>query len=99
MSLRWVWLSTRPGETPTKVTVWPVSLVKRELAAGRVISLPEPPEDQWVRVMGGWSPYQFKEKRFPTVAELNDAFFIHNADLHTLRAKYECVIRQSNQLS
>jgi hypothetical protein len=31
------------------------------------------PKDQWVRVMGGWSPYQFKEKRFPSVAELNDA--------------------------
>jgi predicted amidohydrolase YtcJ len=31
------------------------------------------PKDQWVRVMGGWSPYQFNEKRFPTVAELNDA--------------------------
>jgi predicted amidohydrolase YtcJ len=27
------------------------------------------PKDQWVRVMGGWSPYQFKERRFPTVAE------------------------------
>jgi predicted amidohydrolase YtcJ len=24
-------------------------------------------------LMGGWSPYQFKEKRLPTVAELNDA--------------------------
>ena len=31
------------------------------------------PEGQWVRVIGGWSPYQFKEKRMPTVAELNDA--------------------------
>jgi predicted amidohydrolase YtcJ len=31
------------------------------------------PKGQWVRVMGGWSPYQFKEKRMPTVAELNDA--------------------------
>ena len=31
------------------------------------------PKDQWVRVIGGWSPYQFKEKRMPTVAELNDA--------------------------
>jgi predicted amidohydrolase YtcJ len=31
------------------------------------------PKGEWVRVMGGWSPYQFKEKRFPTVAELNDA--------------------------
>jgi predicted amidohydrolase YtcJ len=31
------------------------------------------PKDQWVRVMGGWSPHQFKEKSFPTAAELNDA--------------------------
>jgi predicted amidohydrolase YtcJ len=31
------------------------------------------PEGQWVRVIGGWSPYQFREKRFPTVAELNAA--------------------------
>jgi predicted amidohydrolase YtcJ len=31
------------------------------------------PGDQWVRVMGGWSPYQFEERRFPTVAELNEA--------------------------
>lgn len=31
------------------------------------------PEGQWVRVVGGWSPHQFKEKRMPTVAELNDA--------------------------
>jgi predicted amidohydrolase YtcJ len=31
------------------------------------------PADQWVRVMGGWSPFQFAEKRMPTVAELNRA--------------------------
>ncbi|KYG66422.1 hypothetical protein AZI86_05065 [Bdellovibrio bacteriovorus] len=31
------------------------------------------PADQWVRVVGGWSPYQFAEKRFPTLKELNDA--------------------------
>jgi predicted amidohydrolase YtcJ len=31
------------------------------------------PKGQWVRVLGGWSPYQFSEKRMPTVAELNDA--------------------------
>ena len=31
------------------------------------------PKGQWVRVVGGWSPYQFREKRMPTVAELNDA--------------------------
>jgi predicted amidohydrolase YtcJ len=31
------------------------------------------PKDQWVRVMGGWSPYQFRERRMPSVAELNAA--------------------------
>jgi predicted amidohydrolase YtcJ len=31
------------------------------------------PSGQWVRVIGGWSPYQFKEKRMPTVKELNEA--------------------------
>ena len=31
------------------------------------------PKGQWVRVIGGWSPYQFEEKRFPTIAELNAA--------------------------
>jgi predicted amidohydrolase YtcJ len=27
-------------------------------------------EGQWVRVVGGWSPCQFTEKRMPTIAEL-----------------------------
>jgi predicted amidohydrolase YtcJ len=31
------------------------------------------PQGQWVRVIGGWSPYQFKEKRMPTIKELNEA--------------------------
>ncbi len=31
------------------------------------------PRGHWVRVVGGWSPYQFREKRMPTVAELNEA--------------------------
>ncbi|HET7001861.1 MAG TPA: amidohydrolase family protein, partial [Puia sp.] len=31
------------------------------------------PEGQWVKVIGGWSPYQFKENRFPTMEELNKA--------------------------
>lgn len=30
------------------------------------------PRGQWVRVIGGWSPYQFEEQRLPTVAELNE---------------------------
>ena len=31
------------------------------------------PQGQWVRVMGGWSPFQFTEKRMPTVAQLTQA--------------------------
>lgn len=31
------------------------------------------PKGQWVSVVGGWSPYQFKERRLPTVQELNEA--------------------------
>lgn len=31
------------------------------------------PKGQWVRVIGGWSPFQFEEKRFPTPQEINDA--------------------------
>lgn len=31
------------------------------------------PRGQWVRVIGGWSPFQFKEKRMPTIKELNEA--------------------------
>lgn len=31
------------------------------------------PEGHWVRVIGGWSPYQFDEKRMPTSEELTKA--------------------------
>ncbi|MEO0973794.1 MAG: amidohydrolase family protein, partial [Pseudomonadota bacterium] len=31
------------------------------------------PEGHWVRVIGGWSPYQFRERRMPTPAELTAA--------------------------
>lgn len=31
------------------------------------------PDGEWVRVIGGWSPYQFAERRMPTVPELNEA--------------------------
>lgn len=30
------------------------------------------PSPQWVRVVGGWSIFQFAEKRMPTLAELNE---------------------------
>ena len=38
------------------------------------------PEGHWVRVMGGWSPYQFEENRFPTLEELREA--VPNRPLH-----------------
>src|SRR5207247_10004620 len=31
------------------------------------------PPNQWVRVVGGWSEFQFAEKRMPTLDELNTA--------------------------
>ncbi|QBE61839.1 amidohydrolase [Pseudoduganella lutea] len=31
------------------------------------------PLGHWVKVVGGWSPYQFEEKRFPTLEELRAA--------------------------
>lgn len=31
------------------------------------------PKGQWIRVVGGWSAYQFEEKRLPTLQEINDA--------------------------
>ncbi|MGH8497680.1 MAG: amidohydrolase family protein, partial [Methylococcales bacterium] len=31
------------------------------------------PAPQWVRVVGGWNEFQFKEKRLPTLKEINDA--------------------------
>ena len=31
------------------------------------------PKGQWVRIIGGWSPYQFNEQRMPTITELNEA--------------------------
>lgn len=31
------------------------------------------PEGHWVKVIGGWAPYQFEENRFPTLDELRKA--------------------------
>ncbi len=31
------------------------------------------PAPQWVRVIGGWSEFQFAERRMPTLQEINDA--------------------------
>src|SRR5216684_5565521 len=34
--------------------------------------VPRTPNPQWVRVVGGWSEFQFTEQRVPTVDELNE---------------------------
>jgi predicted amidohydrolase YtcJ len=47
---------------------------------------------QWVRVVGGWSEFQFKERRLPTLAEINAAagevpvFVLHLYDRAMLNA-------------
>jgi predicted amidohydrolase YtcJ len=43
-------------------------------ALGRVREQAErTPDGKWVRVIGGWSPFQFVENRMPTPAELSEA--------------------------
>ncbi|RQR45843.1 amidohydrolase [Burkholderia sp. Bp9140] len=50
------------------------------------------PAPQWVRVVGGWTEFQFEEKRGPTVAELNTiapdtpVFVMHLGDSALLNA-------------
>ncbi|MBM2654992.1 amidohydrolase [Burkholderia diffusa] len=50
------------------------------------------PAPQWVRVVGGWTEFQFAEKRGPTVAELNaiapdtPVFIMHLGDSALLNA-------------
>ncbi|WP_113911496.1 amidohydrolase [Roseovarius dicentrarchi] len=56
-------LETRWDGIPTLAAA--LDLIRTE--AARV------PDGEWVRVIGGWSPYQFEENRMPTVEELNEA--------------------------
>lgn len=50
------------------------------------------PPPQWVRVVGGWSEFQFQERRMPTLAEINAAapetpvFILHLYDRALLNA-------------
>ena len=50
------------------------------------------PSPQWVRVVGGWSEFQFKERRLPTLDEINAAaphtpvFILHLYDRALLNA-------------
>ena len=49
-----------------------VASLKQALDMVRQAAAKTPP-GQWVRVVGGWSPYQFTEKRMPTPDELTAA--------------------------
>lgn len=50
------------------------------------------PPPQWVRVIGGWSEFQFAEKRMPTIQEINEiapetpVFILHLYDRALLNA-------------
>jgi len=50
------------------------------------------PPPQWVRVVGGWTEFQFAERRMPTLAEINEAapdtpvFVLHLYDRALLNA-------------
>lgn len=50
------------------------------------------PSPQWVRVVGGWSEFQFKERRLPTLKEINEiapdtpVFILHLYDRALLNA-------------
>src|SRR5205085_10040099 len=50
------------------------------------------PPPQWVRVVGGWTEFQFAERRMPTLAEINavspdtPVFVLHLYDLDILNA-------------
>lgn len=52
----------------------------------------ETPAPQWVRVIGGWTEFQFKERRMPTLAEINavapdtPVFILHLYDRAFLNA-------------
>lgn len=56
------------------------------------------PPPQWVRVVGGWSEFQFKEKRMPTLDEINavskntPVFIMHLYDRALLNKAALCAI-------
>lgn len=60
-----------------------------EMLKKQVLRTPPP---QWVRVIGGWSEFQFVEKRMPTLKELNEiapetpVFILHLYDRALLNA-------------
>lgn len=60
-----------------------------EMLKQQVLRTPPP---QWVRVIGGWSEFQFVEKRMPTLNEINEAapdtpvFILHLYDRALLNA-------------
>jgi len=60
------------------------------------IKLHEPPHRQWVRVIGGWTEFQFAERRMPTSDEINavapdtPVFVMHLYDPGLLTQRRAC---------
>jgi len=63
---------TRGGRFYNLETCWEGITSLKEGLAMLEAQAKRTPKGQWVRVIGGFSPYQFEEKRLPTPQELTD---------------------------
>ncbi|MBE1275564.1 amidohydrolase [Enterovibrio baiacu] len=63
----------RSGLTYTRELRWDGVPTLKQALAMLSEQAKRTPEGEWVRVIGGWTPWQFKEQRLPTVAEINEA--------------------------
>ena len=62
-----------PGETPNMELRWegvPSLSLALQMLREQAARTPAP---QWVRVVGGWTEFQFAERRMPTLEEINAA--------------------------
>ncbi|HEY5652545.1 MAG TPA: amidohydrolase [Acidimicrobiia bacterium] len=74
----------RAGLTWNHVTSWDdVDSLEHGLAAIR-LAAEKQPDDSWLRVLGGWHPGTFPERRGPTRAELDEASDGHPAYVQLL---------------
>ncbi len=64
---------TRGGRFYSAELRWDGVKSLREALDRVALAAKRTPPGQWVRVVGGWSPFQFQEKRLPTPAELTQA--------------------------
>ncbi|MDN5666923.1 MAG: amidohydrolase [Renibacterium salmoninarum] len=61
------------GATFNRETRWEGITSLKEALQAVSTQAQRTPAGEWVRVLGGWSPYQFTERRLPTVEELTQA--------------------------